>query len=93
MKKESKETAEDELEESPAKQKKELETGSEGVELPEDFQKQVHSMIKEHGHSKPRLEHIRSKTSDGLDQLREAEIKSKGLKTPSKYSLDSAPEM
>lgn len=91
MKKESQETAADETKESPEKQAKEDAEGTEqhgeGIDLPEDFQKETHEFIHKHAHSKHRLAHIRRKTYEAEDKLR------KDKKKPDEFSLESAPSM
>ena len=99
MKKESKETLKDEMEETPKVQDKEASNGTEEVPIPEEFQRQVGGMIKEHGHSKARLQHIRGAVSTAEDALREKEMaaKSNDIKgkssVPSEYSTADAPSM
>lgn len=96
MKPESEETAADEAAESPEQQAKEQAEGTEmhdvdGVELPEDYQKEAHSFLKKHGKHKPRLEHMRGKIDKAMQECDSCESEknmgSSGTSSPSDKEL------
>jgi hypothetical protein len=65
---------------------------SEGVSVPEDFQKEVHGVMQK-ATSKHHIEHVRSKVNERDDELRnEAMKKQKGKKSDTEnFSMVGAP--
>ena len=89
---ESKETSADEKKESPAKQKKEQEEGTEmhdsnGVVLPEQFQKDAHALISK-AHTRHHTAHVRRLVDEKDDEHRKKESKNK---IPNEYSTSEMP--
>lgn len=92
MKDKSKETADEEKKESPVEEKKEVDSGAEGI-IPEEFQQKVLVLISECD-DRQCLSFIREAVSRKEDELRKAEMsKSKGKKVPDEYSMSDAPSM
>ena len=60
-------------------------TQSEGVVVPEEFQKQVHALVNKA--PKEHLDHIRARVSAREDELRKEEMSKK----PDKFSTDGMP--
>lgn len=79
----------DELAETPAQQKKEAAEGTEEHIIPEEFQRQVHSML--HKAPKHHLEHIRNRLNAREDEMRKEEMDKKSSKTPAKFTMEDAP--
>lgn len=51
------------------------EDGSEGVTVPEEFQQQVHALVKDA--EKPHLNHLRDRIGEREDEIRDKEMKAK----------------
>lgn len=84
------ETPADEAKESPAKEKKEQETGTEGVKLPEEFQKQVYDLVKMCD-SKEKCSYMHTCLYSKEEELRKAESKGKKGSKPAEFSTASEP--
>jgi len=89
MKSESKETAKDEKKESPAKQKEEQAEGTEGVVLPEEFQKEAHALVQK-ATSRHHTAHIHRLVNDKEDEIMKAGS-AKSHKVPQEYSTAGMP--
>jgi hypothetical protein len=90
-KEESEETSEDEENESEEHQNEEENEGTEGVTVPEEFQKEVHSLLQQCD-SKECLEYIRSAVYKKEDDIRKAEMKTrKPNKSPDTFSSEDMP--
>ena len=66
---------------------------SEGVSVPEDFQKAVHAVMTK-ATSKHHVSHVRDMVNAKEDAMRKAEMASKGTSkngTPAEYSTDGMP--
>lgn len=73
MKPESDETIADEAKESPAKQKQEMESGTEEHIIPEDFQKNIIAMLSKA--PKHHLSFVRNSINRREDEIRKEEMK------------------
>lgn len=73
MKQESDETIADEAKESPAKQKQEMESGTEEHIIPEDFQKNIINILSKA--SKHHLSFVRDTVNRREDEIRKDEMK------------------
>ena len=86
-----KETPEEEAKEEASEEAEET-TGTEGVKVPEEFQKQVYSLVSG-ASTKEMLSYIRDCVFQKEDEIRQAELKktTKGKKVPSEYSSAEMP--
>lgn len=86
----------EESKESPAKEKKEVESGeeyteSEGVKVPEEIQKECHALISK-CKTRECLDYVRSAVSNKENDMRKSEMnKDKKNKVPDDYSIADMP--
>jgi hypothetical protein len=65
-------------------------TGKEGIKVPEEFQQEVYELISM-CENREQTDYIRTCLNKKEDEMRKAEMTSKGKKTPSEYSSGDMP--
>lgn len=61
-----------------------------GIVVSEEYQKQAHSLT--HKANKHQIAHVRTRVNDREDELRKAEMKGSGKKSPATMSTDGMPD-